>query len=560
MEPNKYELIQGDNSYIFEAKLEGDLVHLSIENPQNKILACNLSVTELQKLDNTFSSVESAQQGLELLDNILKDHNIAVIEEEQSVKLIFYMDEEDEEKKFEIILDEEIPNPNVAEERVENEIQTNEVDINANIEAPVETNEVQNEEINADTKVELPEEANVEIKEPIAYDNNYPDLSQNIKTNYENVNYDVNYTNQIGTENTYNYDNTYQNNEVYTNQNIYQENITNDYSNALPTGYTTGQIINSNEEINMYGNNYIPSSYETQNYTTTNYTLENNNIPLTSYQTASNVITTYNIQISNVPDETDDNYHNVEMELPKIHEPIDLERPLSSLINDLNELKQKEIDGLNDLVRQIKFDRMQNIEIRKKEEEIKALKSTMKLGENSKKISIKGTIIKSTEELEMISRKIYQVLKTGNKNIVFNLLYKASVDSDKASAFHKKCDQANKTLVLIETDQRIRFGGFTTQNWKGNNIDKKDENAFVFSLDKMKTYDIIEGENAIGCYKNFGPIFLGCQIRIFDNCFTKGGTTFEKGANFNTQEDFELSGGEQKFNVKEIEVYEVIAQ
>ena len=560
MEPNKYELIQGDNSYIFEAKLEGDLVHLSIENPQNKILACNLSVTELQKLDNTFSSVESAQQGLELLDNILKDHNIAVIEEEQSVKLIFYMDEEDEEKKFEIILDEEIPNPNVAEERVENEIQTNEVDINANIEAPVETNEVQNEEINADTKVELPEEANVEIKEPIAYDNNYPDLSQNIKTNYENVNYDVNYTNQIGTENTYNYDNTYQNNEVYTNQNIYQENITNDYSNAIPTGYTTGQIINSNEEINMYGNNYIPSSYETQNYTTTNYTLENNNIPLTSYQTASNVITTYNIEISNVPDETDDNYHNVEMELPKIHEPIDLERPLSSLINDLNELKQKEIDGLNDLVRQIKFDRMQNIEIRKKEEEIKALKSTMKLGENSKKISIKGTIIKSTEELEMISRKIYQVLKTGNKNIVFNLLYKASVDSDKASAFHKKCDQANKTLVLIETDQRIRFGGFTTQNWKGNNVDKKDENAFVFSLDKMKTYDIIEGENAIGCYKNFGPIFLGCQIRIFDNCFTKGGTTFEKGANFNTQEDFELSGGEQKFNVKEIEVYEVIAQ
>ena len=81
----------------------------------------------------------------------------------------------------------------------------------------------------------------------------------------------------------------------------------------------------------------------------------------------------------------------------------------------------------------------------------------------------------------------------------------------------------------------------------------------MFSLDKMKTYDNT-GELAIGCYPKFGPIFMGCQIRIYDNAFSKGGTTFEKGLNFKTEEDYELNGGERNFNVKEIEVYEVVIQ
>ena len=73
----------------------------------------------------------------------------------------------------------------------------------------------------------------------------------------------------------------------------------------------------------------------------------------------------------------------------------------------------------------------------------------------------------------------------------------------------------------------------------------------------MKIYDNIPKEEAIGCYPNFGPIFLGCQIRIYDNAFSKGGTTYERGLNYQTEEDFELNGGERVFKVKEIEVYEV---
>ena len=166
---------------------------------------------------------------------------------------------------------------------------------------------------------------------------------------------------------------------------------------------------------------------------------------------------------------------------------------------------------------------------------------------------IKGDIIKSTSELEFLTRKICR----NYKKITLDLLYKASIDGDKAESFHNKCDIANSSLVLIKTSDGKRFGGYTTCNWKGNSIEKKDEFAFVFSLDKMKIYDIIPGENAIGCYPKYGPVFLGCQIRVYDECFKNGGTTFEKGLNYNTEEDFELSGGKQKYNIKEVEVYSI---
>ena len=169
---------------------------------------------------------------------------------------------------------------------------------------------------------------------------------------------------------------------------------------------------------------------------------------------------------------------------------------------------------------------------------------------------VKGDIIHDMKELEMLTKKINKE----NKKIIINLLYKASADSDKASVFHEKCDKAKNSIVLVETTDGMRFGGYTTCSWSGNCVDKNDPEAFIFSFDKMKTYDNIPGDEAIGCYPKFGPIFLGCQIKIFDNAFTKGGTTFEKELNFNTEEDYELTGGKRTFKVKDIEVYEVIIE
>ena len=246
---------------------------------------------------------------------------------------------------------------------------------------------------------------------------------------------------------------------------------------------------------------------------------------------------------------------------------------VKSQFKEINELRaQVEQLSLENEKLKIKVEELEDLNL-KYEEEIKNLKENERLysmkskasntenkdiiyEESSQDMAVKGDIIHDTQELDLITNKINQ----SNQKLTLNLLYKATADSDKAAAFHAKCDDAKSTIVLVETDKGKRFGGYTTLSWAGDCIDKKDEEAFVFSLDKMKTYDNIPGEEAIGCYPKFGPIFLGCQIRIYDNAFTKGGTTFERGLNFDTQEDFELTDGDRVFNVKEIEVYEVIKE
>ena len=244
---------------------------------------------------------------------------------------------------------------------------------------------------------------------------------------------------------------------------------------------------------------------------------------------------------------------------------------LKAELSEMNSLKKKadELDSLRIKVKELEKIKEQY------EEEIKSFKENEQLylsikskqsKEDSKEMTyeeedqqsttVKGDIIHDTNELELLTKKINK----SNNKLTLNLLYKATADGDKAEAFHAKCDDAKSSIVLVETDKGKRFGGFTTCSWSGDCIDKKDEEAFVFSLDKMKTYDNIPGEDAIGCYPKFGPIFLGCQIRIYDNAFSKGGTTFEGGLNYNTEEDYELTGGDRNFNIKDIEVYEVIKE
>ena len=221
-----------------------------------------------------------------------------------------------------------------------------------------------------------------------------------------------------------------------------------------------------------------------------------------------------------------------------------------------SELNAKKIQNQNE-IKELKKSNEELMKLQKWEEIKKQKQKNKHLQyEEMKNIRleiIKGDIIKNNEELELLTKKI-----GGNKKkIILNLIYKASFDSDRAIAFHKKCDSAKSTLVLIESGNGKRFGGYTSKDWKGNCIDKKDDNAFVFSLDNMYIYDIIPGEDAIGCYPRYGPIFSGCQIRIFDHFFTHGGTTFQKGVNYDTDEDYELTGGFEKFMIKDLEVYSI---
>ena len=163
-------------------------------------------------------------------------------------------------------------------------------------------------------------------------------------------------------------------------------------------------------------------------------------------------------------------------------------------------------------------------------------------------------IIKKYSEIEKVVGKIQSILQKGAR---FKIVYKATELGDRAATFHQQCDNVDISLILIETVKGVRFGGFTTKNWKGNCEQKVDNDAFVFSVDKNKIYEVIKNEMAIGCYPKFGPVFFGCQIRVYDNFFNKGGSTYLKGLNYATEEDYELTNGKQAYGIKELEVYEV---
>ena len=193
---------------------------------------------------------------------------------------------------------------------------------------------------------------------------------------------------------------------------------------------------------------------------------------------------------------------------------------------------------------------------RKKEEEPVGEIDYKELIENS-------NIIKERTEIDIVIDKIRAMYSKTNKDFLnMKLRYSASKDGDSAEIFHSLCDGLSPIIALIKTTKGVKFGGYTeapfefSKKRKGN----KDDNAFIFSINKGKTYDVEKGTNATCSYKDYGPVFYGyeyCNIYVYGDFFTDEGNVAKKGDRYNTTEDFEINNGEQKFMVRELEVYQV---
>ena len=173
------------------------------------------------------------------------------------------------------------------------------------------------------------------------------------------------------------------------------------------------------------------------------------------------------------------------------------------------------------------------------------------------------------DDIIFIENRIKEIYP--KNDIYYNLVYRASVDGDKSLDFHNKCDKIGPNLTFIKTKKGFIFGGFTAKNWehlkRDININKpnlgsasRDAKAFGFCVSLQKIYNNERpDEFAIWCNRNFGPTFKNNFFQIFDNCFKRGGyCSLKKNSHFAGQEyDYEISGGESKFGVEDIEVYEI---
>ena len=200
-------------------------------------------------------------------------------------------------------------------------------------------------------------------------------------------------------------------------------------------------------------------------------------------------------------------------------------------------------------------------------QEISELKNRIKNLE-SKSSMLKSKIFKKKEDLDFLIERLKKVdlndnvIKEENENIsiTLNLLYRASRDGDESKQFHSKCDNFKNTLVVVKTKKGLRFGGFTSETWNGNGIDKKDKNAFCFSIDKKKIYNSIQDKNAIFACPDFGPAFENCIFEIKDKCFEFGGLCSDESQNYfdNHESVCEINNGEEQFDVEDIEVFLVL--
>ena len=598
-----YQLEQDNKIYILKTSLINDKIKLMCKDSYNQIYQGAFNMNDLLNISRYFSTTNSVDQVQLYLNGIIENQRVGIFPEGNSIIMVLYLVNND---KINIPLTKVLNNNNynIMNQYLQNqsnilsENSTNYIDSNnyseqiANISYynQYKSNDYIN---NISPQPSYIEQNNNRIINTTGVDFSIPDSSQINKANIQilpskyvttsdNANI-LNYQEADSSQNNYNYSIEYNEKKIgklEDETNVIkqeQEKIKNEMKKLQDEliklrkendfyKKENSSLINENKTLKNENEHYKEQLINYQNdikqYNDENNTLRNQ---LTEIQNNSKDLQNQNDELLKMKElyenEKKITKKNFEEEIEK------LKNENESLSNDINILKNNLMnqpklsineDEIKRLIEENSVFRIKAQENELLKKQIEDLQYQIQIEQEKQEYDeskeVKGDIIHDTKELEMITEKINKE----NKKIIINLLYKASADGDRASIFHEKCDEANNTIVLVETKDGMRFGGYTTCSWSGNCVDKNDPDAFIFSFDKMKTYDNIPGDEAIGCYPKFGPIFLGCQIKIFDNAFTKGGTTYEKELNFNTEEDYELTGGKRTFEVKDIEVYEVI--
>ena len=176
---------------------------------------------------------------------------------------------------------------------------------------------------------------------------------------------------------------------------------------------------------------------------------------------------------------------------------------------------------------------------------------------------IDSKIVDGMPEINFIYEQLKKKEYFKYKNISFELIFRATRDGYLAKNLHEKVDGIDNTIIIIKTSKGMKFGGYISYFWSSDDQwVSDDEECFVFSISLKKIYYPVKGNIKYYFYKDYGPNFsvFGIENNLFEktsintqtakhaNCFFSGFTT-----------DYELSGGEKEFQVKELEIFEIIS-
>ena len=180
--------------------------------------------------------------------------------------------------------------------------------------------------------------------------------------------------------------------------------------------------------------------------------------------------------------------------------------------------------------------------------------------EEEKNILLDSKIIDgNVEEKETIRKWINSEVSFQTK-----LLYRLSRDGASIFNFHSKCDYVKPTLLLVESHDRNKFGGYTTASWDMfGGIYKNGTKTFLFSLTKNKKYlrkpnikyngDIFSGSRDVGPWFGIHDLyFYGTMNDVYTYKYS-GQCAFLDGNGLVDRTNVDNSIG-----VKEVELYQII--
>ena len=194
-------------------------------------------------------------------------------------------------------------------------------------------------------------------------------------------------------------------------------------------------------------------------------------------------------------------------------------------------------------------------------ERIIFLENKLEKLESKKEVNLHGTtgkILKTEEEFKELFSFI-----SGNNERQFRLLYSPTFDTNTKEDFHKNCDNKGSTIVLVETSNGRRFGGFTSLSWKSNNQWVNDPCACIFSFDTHKKYKLLLPQYSYYGGPGYGPHFgASDQLGFYNNGGSTGFLDTIHNANFGTK-TYDIPSIEEitltnTYVMNKFEVYQVI--
>ena len=250
----------------------------------------------------------------------------------------------------------------------------------------------------------------------------------------------------------------------------------------------------------------------------------------------------------------DNNFINLNIPLKNIK--------FKEIIFKVAQKKKSDKDKIEELYEIIKEQKLEIINLKSKidnlEKDMKELLNLKKELEEKKEKEKEKEIIKIDSNIINNNYDYKLYLKNWiapDRGIKTQLLYRLSRDGDSVQTFHNLCDNISPTLVLTESLNGNKFGGYTVCQWDQSGSNKNEGNTFLFSLTKNKIFkkkDINQRE--ICCNREYGPIFGLNDFYFYPTLKKCNSTSTYYFLNNNDLADNENN----QFEVKEVEIYKCL--